>query len=47
MINLTDEDQAELLFTGVVKKQGLGLLIWALVLAVIVSGMVSCLRAFR
>jgi hypothetical protein len=59
MINLTDEDRTELLFSavggavfGIVagyldESRGFGLLIWALVFAVIVSGMVYCLRAFR
>ena len=59
MINLTDEDQAELLFSAVagavfglvigylVGSQGFGLLIWAIAFAVIVSGMVYCLRAIR
>jgi hypothetical protein len=52
-------DQLELLIaavTGVVigvvagyldHSRGFGMLVWALVCAVIVSGMVYCLRAFR
>jgi type IV secretory pathway TrbD component len=59
MINLTDEDQVELLFSAVagavfglvigylVGSQGFGLLIWAIAFAVIVTGMVYSLRAIR
>jgi len=53
------EDRVELLFSAVagavfgvvsgylIGSRGLGLLIWPLIFAGIVSGMVYCLRAFR
>jgi len=56
MINLTHEDQAELLFSAVAGAVfggvigylvGSRVLIWALIFAVIVSAMVYCLRAVR
>ena len=59
MINLTYEDRQELLIaavTGAVigfvgsyldHSRGFGILIWVIVCAVIASGMVYCLRAFR
>jgi CHASE2 domain-containing sensor protein len=59
MINLTDEDRGELLFSAVAgavfgivagyldESRGFGLLIWALVFAIIVSGLVYFLRGFR